>query len=464
MKAAINHSSSPLAAALKTLRQRPESLIDVTELALAAHVPAWQGYAVWAPGKVRQHAKNLVAQARVGKPCGPWYGLPVSVKDNIGLTGWPLHAGCTEPLPPVWQHDAAIIARCRRDDALFTGLTHSVPFAFTSLGVTLSGEGPRNPWDPERVCGGSSSGAGVSIVEGSAWLALGSDTAGSVRVPAAMTGVVGLKLTSGRWPMNGVVPLSHTLDSWGIMAASVADLADALEVREKPLVPATPRPLRGLRLGVLCGAPRENADAGIDEAFERALHELDAEGGQCVDINFPEARDADALFRSGGLVAAELEAFLALQLPSRRRQLEPPLTEAMARAAHLSSAAYRQRLIAFHHLVQKAAQRFQKADIDALVLPTSPLTPPRRDRVLNPDAYAAADERILRHTAFVNYLQWCALSLPIGLDNLGLPVGLQLAMPGFAEPQLLATAMAVERCLGRPSQRLGRPPAPGNNQ
>ncbi|MDN6298104.1 MAG: amidase [Halomonas sp.] len=464
MKTATHSAPSPLAAALQELRRRPESLIDVAEQTLAARVPAWQGYAAWAPEKVREHARDLVAQARAGGTCGPWYGLPVSVKDNIGLAGWPLRAGCAEPLPTAWQRDATITARCRRQGTLFTGITHSVPFAFTSLGVTVSGEGPRNPWDPERVCGGSSSGAGVSIVERSAWLALGSDTAGSIRVPAAMTGVVGLKLTSGRWPMKGVVPLSHTLDSWGIMAASVADLGDALKVCRQPLIPAAPRPLHGLRLGVLCGEPRENADAGIDEAFDHALYELGAAGARCVDIDFPEARDADALFRSGGLVATELEAFLALQLPSRRRQLEPPLTEAMARAEHLSTAAYRQRLTAFQYLVQKAAQRFQKADIDALVLPTSPLTPPRRDKVVNPDTYAAADERILRHTAFVNYLRWCALSLPIGLDNLGLPVGLQLAMPGFAEPQLLATAMAVERCLGRPSQRLGRPPAPGNNQ
>ncbi|MDN6180917.1 MAG: amidase [Halomonas subglaciescola] len=460
MKTATHSAPSPLAAALQELRRRPESLIDVAEQTLAARVPAWQGYAAWAPEKVREHARDLVAQARAGGTCGPWYGLPVSVKDNIGLAGWPLRAGCAEPLPTAWQRDATITARCRRQGTLFTGITHSVPFAFTSLGVTVSGEGPRNPWDTDRVCGGSSSGAAVSIAEGSAWLALGSDTAGSVRMPAAMTGTVGLKLTAGRWPLKGVVPLSHTLDSLGVITASVADLTEVLSACSDPLVPQAPRSLSGLRLGVLGGAPRVGAEAGIDEVFAHTLRELEAGGARCVEIDFPEADDADALFRSGGLVAAELETFLALKLPSWRRQMGPLLAESVAQAGGLTAADYRQRLADFQRLGQKAAKRFRGAGIDALVLPTSPLTPPRRDAVARPSAYAEADARILRHTAFVNYLRWCALSLPIGLDNVGMPIGLQLAMPGFSEPQLLAAAAAIERCLGSPRERLGLPPRP----
>lgn len=452
--------SSPLAAALEKLRHRPESLIDVAEQALAARVPAWQGYAVWAPEKVREHVRHLVSQARAGTACGPWYGLPVAIKDNIGIAVWPLHAGCAKPLPAAWQGDATVTARCRRDGALFTGITRSVPFAFTSVGVTPDGEGPRNPWDTDRVCGGSSSGAAVSIAEGSAWLALGSDTAGSIRVPAAMTGGVGLKLTAGRWPMKGVVPLSHTLDSLGVMTASVADLEAALSACGDAMVPKAPRSLDRLRLGVLNSAPRVNAEAGIDETFARALRELEAAGARCVDIDFPEARDANALFRSGGLVAAELEAFLTFKLPSHRRQLGPLLAESVAQGGDLSASDYRQRLADFQRLGQRAAQRFRAAGIDALVLPTTPLTPPRRDEVATPSAYAAADAQILRHTAFVNYLRWCALSLPIGADNVGMPVGLQLAVPGFAEPQLLAVAAAVERCLGTPGERLGLPPRP----
>ncbi|GAB2729045.1 amidase [Halomonas garicola] len=460
MNSATHPSSSPLASALKKLRRRPESLVDVAEQALAARVPAWEGYAAWAPEKVREHARSLVAQARSGKACGPWYGLPVSIKDNIGLAGWPLRAGCAEALPPAWQGDATITARCRRRGALFTGLTRSVPFAFTSIGVTLDDEGPRNPWDTDRVCGGSSSGAAVSVAEGSAWLALGSDTAGSIRVPAAMTGGVGLKLTAGRWPMKGVVPLSHSLDSLGVITASVADLTAALGACGDPMIPKAPRPLAGLKLGVLESAPRVNAEAGIDEALAYALHELEAAGAQCVAIDFPEAREADALFRSGGLVAAELETFLALKLPSWRRQMGPLLAESVAQAGDLTAADYRQRLADFQRLGQKAAMRFHETGIDALVLPTSPLLPPRRDAVARPSAYAEADARILRHTAFVNYLRWCALSLPVGLDNVGLPIGLQLAMPGFAEPQLLAAAAAIERCLGNPRERLGLPPRP----
>ncbi|WP_280566798.1 amidase [Chromohalobacter sp. 296-RDG] len=457
----MTESSRPLAARLADLRDRPESITDLAEDLLEAHVPAWQGYIEWMPSRVRAQAQRLAAQARAGMLPKSCFGLPVSIKDNIGLAGWSVSAGSHEPLPSLWQRDAAISARFRQAGALFTGVTHTVPFAFTSLGITLAGEGPRNPWNSERVCGGSSSGAAVSVIEGSAWLALGSDTAGSVRVPAAMTGCVGLKLTHGRWPMEGVVPLSHTLDSLGVLARSAADLTDALKALEgERLVAPTIPSLGKLRLGVLRSAPRENADAGIDDAFDRALQELEATGVQLVDIDLPEAEAADALFRSGGVVAAELEMFLSLRLPTWYKRLMPPLDGAMTRACELSHDDYRQRINTFLHLSSRAAIRLDETHIDALVLPTTPLSPPRRDTLATPAAYTAADDRILRHTAFLNYLQWCAMSLPVGLDAVGMPVGLQLAMPGFAEKRLLGVAVAIERGLGPPFQRLGLPPHP----
>lgn len=458
----MTESSLSLAVRLADLRDRPESITSLAEELVEAHVPAWRGYTEWDPNRVRAQAQQLAAQALGDIPPKPCYGLPVSTKDNIGLAGWSVSAGSHESLPSLWQRDAAITARLRQAGTLFTGVTHTVPFAFTSLGVTLAGEGPRNPWDPERVCGGSSSGAAVSVIEGSAWLGLGSDTAGSVRVPAAMTGCVGLKLAHGRWPMKGVVPLSHTLDSLGVLARSVADLTDALRALEgERLVEPTIPSLRELRLGVLSSAPRESADVGIDDAFDRALQELEAVGVKLVDLDLPEAEDADALFRSGGTVAAELEAFLSLRLPAWNKGLTPPLDDAMARARGLAHNDYRQRLEAFHYLSRRASGRLSEARIDALVLPSTPLSPPRRDAITTLDAYTAADDRILRHTAFLNYLQWCAMSLPVGLDAAGMPVGLQLAMPGFAEKRLMSVAMAIEHGLGSPFQRLGMPSRPG---
>ncbi|WP_280562485.1 amidase family protein [Chromohalobacter sp. 48-RD10] len=220
------------------------------------------------------------------------------------------------------------------------------------------------------------------------------------------------------------------------------------------------RKLGKLRLGVLRSAPRENADAGIDDAFDRALQELEATGVQLVDIDLPEAEAADALFRSGGVVAAELEMCLSLRLSTWYKRLMPPLDGAMTRACELSHDDYRQRINTFLHLSSRAARRLDETHIDALVLPTTPLSPPRRDTLATPAAYTAADDRILRHTAFLNYLQWCAMSLPVGLDAVGMPVGLQLAMPGFAEKRLLGVAVAIERGLGPPCQRLGLPPHP----
>lgn len=446
----IPDASSPhgdFNARLTRHRRRPEALLDTAEATLAAHRPAWGAHAQWSPQRVREQAAALVSRAHAGAPLGAWFGVSVSVKDNMGLDSWTMRGGGETPLPGKWQRDAAIIARLRRAGALFTGLTRTVPFCFTSLGVTLDGSGPCNPHDTARVCGGSSSGAAVSVAEGSAQLALGSDTAGSIRVPAAMCGVVGLKLGTGHWSGSGMLPLSPHLDSLGLLAGSVKNLAWSLTALGKPSLSAPD--LGGLRLGVLDGAPRVAGDPGIDAAFDQALRDLEAAGAQLISMDFPEAAEANTLFRSGGLVAADLEAFLSRHLPAwRNSRLPPPLSEAMRRAAALPREEYAHRLAYRRYLVRRAGSALERLGVEAFLIPTTPLTPPRRYDIATPDAYAAADEHILRHAGFINYLDWCALSLPVGKDAAGMPVGLQLAMPAGQEPRLVALAEAFEACLG----------------
>lgn len=437
-------------------RRTPEVLLDTAEAVLAAHQPEWDAYAQWSPERVREQAAALVTHANAGgleadtsRTC---FGLSVSVKDNMGLDGWTMRGGGTAALPSTWQRDAAIVARFRHAGALFTGLTRTVPFCFTSLGVTLTGgqeqaQGPYNPWDVDRVCGGSSSGAAVSVAEGSAQLALGSDTAGSIRVPAAMCGVVGLKLGTGYWSSVGMLPLSPHLDSLGLLTGSVAALTHSLSALGEPCLPAPS--LHGLRLGVLNSAPRVAGDPGIDEAFGQALRDLESAGAKLISIDLPEAAEADALFRSGGLVAADLEAFLTRHLPDwHHHQLTTPLDDAMRRAAELPGEEYARRLACRRELVKRASTALERAGVEALLMPTTPLTPPRRRDVATYAEYTAADERILRHAGFINYLDWCALSLPAGKDAAGMPVGCQLAMPAGQEFRLVALAEAFEACLG----------------
>ncbi|NIR35760.1 MAG: amidase, partial [Actinobacteria bacterium] len=157
----------------------------------------------------------------------PLTGIPISVKDLYGVDGLPTFAGTTRALPERWSRDAWLVRRLRDAGAIIVGKTHMVEMAFGGVGLNPSWETPRNPWDAgtHRIPGGSSSGAGVSLWEGSALIALGSDTGGSIRIPAALTGTVGQRTTKGRWPTTGVVPLSPTFDTVGALTRTVEDSA-----------------------------------------------------------------------------------------------------------------------------------------------------------------------------------------------------------------------------------------------
>lgn len=443
---------------IKRLHERSLHARDLAEWAIDAHLPSLRAYACWTPERLRTQAQAADIDFDTGIWRGPLQGIPISIKDNIGLTGWPTLAGSEKALPPPWQQDGPLMARLRNQHAVFTGKTQTVAFAFTSLGTTPRGEGPRNPWNPLRVCGGSSSGAAVSVAEGSTLLAVGTDTAGSVRVPASMTGVVGLKMTHGRWPTGSVVPLSHSLDSMGLLGRSVADVATgvaALEgVTRNALLEGGASSLRGLRIGLPKGELWEACEPGITDATWQALRELEAAGARLVDFDFPQAQAADALFRTGGVVGTELQLFLALQLPAWLERLEPELAAAITLAGKLPVETYRERL---SHMFQLAAQADERlAEVDVIAMPTVPITPPLFSEVADPQNFFDADAKILRHTAFINYLRLCALTLPVGHDAAGMPVGLQLAARGFDESRLLRIALDVERRLGRPATTINR--------
>ena len=184
-------------------------------------------YKTWDKEKIIQQAKVADSALNAGIDGGSLQGLPVSVKDLYGVTGFPTFAGSPKSLPKRWEREGPVIKALRRQLAVIAGKTHTVEFAFGGLGANPHWTTPRNPWDRDkhRVPGGSSSGAGVTLAVGSALLALGTDTAGSVRIPASMTGNVGFKTSIGRWSVEGIVPLSPSLDTVGLLARSVEDVA-----------------------------------------------------------------------------------------------------------------------------------------------------------------------------------------------------------------------------------------------
>ncbi len=391
---------------------------------------------------------------------GPLHGLPVAVKDHFATPGFTTYAGTSHPLPTPWQQPGPLIRAVGRQWGIVMGKTVAVELAFGGLGVNRHWGTPYNPWDARhhRVPGGSSSGAGVSLWEGSALVALGTDTGGSVRVPATMTGTVGLKTSAGRWSTEGVVPLSPTLDTVGVLTRTVADAAYAFAALEGiALEDIAPKAPHELRLGVLRGLVWDDCSPGVGEIVTQALGELTRAGVAVADHPLAEAGEAVLMLRTGSVVSAECDAFLHGELAPWLSRLDPIVTARIADGGSIPAREYLLRRRRLAHLAAAAQGRFQ--GVDALVWPTVPITPPRTAEVERLEDYRRLNMLSLRNTCIANMLDLCALTLPVGLDAAGMPVGLQLVAPAMAEAQLLGAGLAVEAILGTAPQRLGSPPA-----
>ena len=460
MTAAENRSLSELAARLRDGSLRSAALVESAVGRHEARGEELAAYTTWDGERAVATARAADEAFARGEDLGPLQGLPVSVKDLYGVPGLPTFAGTSRRLPEKWEAAGPLVQRLLDQLAPITGKTHTVELAFGGLGVNEFHGTPRNPWDREhhRVPGGSSAGAGVSLWEGSALFALGTDTAGSVRIPASMTGTVGLKTTPGRWPTAGIVPLSPTLDTAGVLTRTVADAAWVFAALDPSggALPEAAETLRGLRIG----RPRQvlwnDCSPGVAEAVSDALGELEAAGAVLFDVDLPEADEAVELLRMGSVAAMELDEFLEAELPGWRERLQPIVGRRLERAGELPAREYLSRRRRLRALFARMAERFE--DFDLLAGPTVPVTPPRVDELAEPEAYAAANGASLRSTCVASMTGACALSLPAGLDAAGLPAGLQLIAPGGGEEGLLAASLAAERRLGTALERLGGPP------
>ena len=458
----------PLVEIAQELRERRLTSQEVVEAAIARHERFGErlhAYCLWTPEKARETAKAADAASASGATVGPLQGVPISIKDLYAAEGLPCFAGSSRRLPAdPWEKDGPIVATIRRQLGPIVGKTHMVEFAFGGTGLNSHHGAPYNPWDAatHRSPGGSSSGAGVSLLEGSAFLALGSDTAGSVRIPACMTGTVGLKVTIGRWSTEGVVPLSHTFDTPGLLARSVSDAAygfAALDPRmgdPVAFIANSSRSLDGVRIAVDDPFFWNDCDPGIAETVKSAVDALASEGAVLRPMTLPEATEAYAVFLEGGLSAVELRSFLDQELPEWLDQLDPIMASAVRGAESVSAREYLGRMGRLKSLAGRADHRFD--GIDVIATPTLCLTPPVLADVRDDaDSYLSTNRRIVRNTVAVNYLGLCAITLPVGRDKAGMPVGLQLIAPAWAEERLLAIALAAERVLGTATERLGIP-------
>ncbi len=433
-------------------------------------------YIVFDAEGARRQADAVDAAVARGEDPGPLAGITVSVKDLYGVEGLPIRAGTKRELPERWRREGFLVRTLRRLGAVIVGKTHTVELAFGGVGLNPNTGTPINPWDPaeHRAPGGSSSGAGVSLWEGSARIALGSDTGGSVRIPASATGVVGHRHTTGRWPTDGVVPLSTTLDTVGFLTHTLEDSRYAFGVIDAfaqagagcdgPLDGAVvgdadASGLAGLRIGLPRNGLWEETQSDIAAALQRALAQLEEAGARVFAVDAPELHEAGERYLAGGLVIPpERSESLERHLPGWAAILDPTVGKRLESAHRVSAVDYIALLRLRRRLSADIHARLEAERIDLLATPTLPVTPPLLSSLTELDAYRAVNRAMLSGTGPASMLDMCAVSLPAGLDEHGMPVGLQLIGRAGGDHSLLARASAVESVLGTNLERIGIPP------
>ncbi|WP_192253208.1 amidase [Mesorhizobium silamurunense] len=395
----------------------------------------------------RAAADAADARRKAGVSLGPLDGAIVSIKDLFDVAGEPTRAGSlmfASAQPAV--RDAAIVRRLRQAGAVILGKTNMTEFAFTAIGDNLHYGTPGNAADASLIPGGSSSGAGVAVGEGSCDISIGSDTGGSVRIPASLNGVVGFKPTAGRVPLAGAFPLSATLDSIGPLARSVADCAvtDAIMAGDEP-VALQPIPVASLRIGIPRGVLFGETQPEVLDAFDRSIRGMEQAGARVVDLSIDdliaEMRAATKRASIASMEGAEVHAdWLAA---GASVPVDPHVSGPLSRALTVPASAYIRTIHCRRELVAAMEERLQAVDV--LVLPTVPMVAPSIAAMAGDEALRGTEGLLLRNTQVANQFDLCAVSLP--MPGTRLPTGLMLVARHGHDRRLLGIAASVEALL-----------------
>jgi aspartyl-tRNA(Asn)/glutamyl-tRNA(Gln) amidotransferase subunit A len=386
------------------------------------------------------------ALRKAGIVPSPLAGIPVSIKNLCDVAGETTLAGskALDDTPPA-AADAPVVARLRAAGAVIVGSTNMSEFAFSGVGTNPHYGTPGNPADRSRVPGGSSSGAAVSVADGMAVAALGTDTGGSVRIPSALCGITGFKPTARRVPIDGVVPLSTSLDSIGPLTASVecCAIVDAIFAGQPNDVPPPAR-LDALSFAVPKHYVLNDLDATVSTAFARALSALSASGVRITEIGLPMLDELPAINAKGGFAASEAYAWHRTLLARRGNDYDPIIAPRIQRGADISAADYIDLLGRRTDLQRRVAA--VTADFDAVVMPTCPIVAPRIADVATPEGFTQNNLLLLRNCTAGNFLDRCALSIPCHQPG-ELPVGFMVMGETMADRRTLAIGRAVEAVL-----------------
>jgi aspartyl-tRNA(Asn)/glutamyl-tRNA(Gln) amidotransferase subunit A len=448
-RADLTHTREAMLAGRTTAAQEMAQSIAI------AQSPACQHTFLQLAGQTAQ------AQAARTPSAQPLAGLAVSIKDLFDIQGQVTAAGSAVLAnAPVAKADCPAVARLKAAGGVVLGRTNMVEFAFSGVGCNPHHGTPVNPCDPvvARVPGGSSSGAAVSVASGAAFVGLGSDTGGSIRIPAALCGVVGFKPTARTVPTEGALPLSTTLDTVCAMTRSVRDAITVHEVLSNSSVPASAAPLGQYKLAVARSTMLDNLDAIVAKAFTRTLATLRAAGAQITEIDLNEIADLGHIQSRGGLSAPEAQAWHRAHglWPDQRANYDPRVAQRVAMADTMTA-------VDFVTLLSKRSAWIARteralAGFDAVLSPTVPLVAPSIDSVAPATGHNAAQDAardaefwrvnalLLRNTSVVNLLDGCAISLPCHIPS-ELPVGLMVWHGAMHDNTVLQIALQIEAAL-----------------
>ncbi len=389
---------------------------------------------------------DLIDEMRAsGLAPSPYAGIPIGIKDLANIRGQVTRAGSkvlAEDQP--WLDDAPVVARLRAAGFVIVGRTNMTEFAYSGLGINPHYGTPLSPWDraSKRVPGGSSSGSGVAVADGMVHGALGTDTGGSCRIPAAFNGVVGYKPTARRVPTGGVVPLSTSLDSIGPIAGSVdcCRIMDAIMAGET-LAPSPERSLAGARFLVPETVMLDGLDKPVAADFEAALARLAKAGARITRGKMTTFDMMAVVVRKGGLSAAESYHWHKDLIAKKQNQYDPRVLARIMRGPQQSAADYLD-------LLQSRAEAIAKFNsecepYDAVLSPTVPILAPRIADCVTEDEYNRLNMLTLRNTAMLNIVDGCSIALPMHKDG-SPPTSLMMSAPAMADQRLFAFAEAVE--------------------
>jgi aspartyl-tRNA(Asn)/glutamyl-tRNA(Gln) amidotransferase subunit A len=391
---------------------------------------------------------------RQNRQPSPFAGIPISVKDLFDLAGEVTTAGSKvlKDAAPALA-DAPAIAALKSAGLVVLGRTNMTEFAYSGVGLNPHYGTPRSPWDRKtgRIPGGSSSGAAVSVADGMVSLAIGSDTGGSCRIPAAYNGIVGYKPSTGRVPLTGAYPLSASFDSIGPLANSVAccAIADAIMAGTEAETPQA-LPADRIRLAIPQSHLIEDLEPAVASAFERAVAALRASGMRIDEIDYRELREIPSINAKGGIVVVEAYAQHRRQLDQEMEAYDPRVSRRIMAGSQITAADFVEIAAARQRQIRHNVKLM--ASFDALILPTTPNVPPPISALARDDDYMRLNALSLRNTSVGNFLDQCSISLPMQAPGEP-PTGLMLMAPHGRDQHIFALALAAEAALGGITRR-----------